>query len=128
MQENFSRVDFTMDSSGTWFQLPSALLLAAVTLCTTQAKSGTINRSLAMLGDASYRSTCFIPSPCLLFGTVSIWLFDFTQAPWLATILIVLGSIAVSLIVYRYFERPATRLLQTRIKPIGDTRPATNPG
>ena len=100
--------------------LPSAMLVAAVALCTARAKSGPVNRFLAALGDASYSLYLLHPFSIMAVRKVSLWFFDLTQAPWLAAALMFLGAVAFALLAYRYFERPVTRYLQARIRPARD--------
>lgn len=94
----------------------AAMLVAAVTLSWTTSTPTTwaSNRAGAfaiLLGDASYSLYLVHPLVLAVASTFAPCL-GFSSRPWLALVLMIVGSIMVSIMTYNRFERPITRWLQ----------------
>jgi len=105
------------------YGFPSALLLAGATL----GRFGPIPRgarSVALVGDASY--ALYLLHPLALWGCRMVALrlkLPVEAAPWSYATVVTAASIALSLMAYRFFDRPVTGWLRRRF--VSRPAPAT---
>jgi exopolysaccharide production protein ExoZ len=98
--------------------VPAALLLAGATLNDSSSLRGTGAKTATLLGDASY--SIYLLHPMLIRVLRILW--DKTApvgtSPWLFVFAVVAATIVLSLLAYRWFERPVTTRLQAWGKDI----------
>ncbi len=91
---------------------PMAAIFAAVVLREQPAKTGPALRAMAALGDASYALYLF--HPLAVIALRKLWIAAHLErfGFWPLVIAATLASIALSLAIYRWIEKPLTRLVQ----------------
>lgn len=107
--------------------IPSALVVAGVTLAKAPLKSGPLARGVSFLGDASYSLYLVHPIAVTLPRRLLGPYLNGAAAPLLHAALLLAVAIAAACMVHVVFERPVTRYLQDRIAA-GFSRRSTAPG
>jgi peptidoglycan/LPS O-acetylase OafA/YrhL len=98
--------------------VPMAALFAATTLVDASERKDTGLRVLGKLGDASYALYLF--HPLALIALRKIWLaggLENSFGVWPLVIASTLASIALSLAIHKWIERPLTRAAQNWLEP-----------
>jgi peptidoglycan/LPS O-acetylase OafA/YrhL len=99
-----------------WWGLPSAALVAGMLWLGRDTRFGPVGRVLALIGDASYSLYLFHWIVLLAVPRVITRFIDPASAPWLCVAVMALAPILVAIAVHFWFERPATRFLQGRVR------------
>lgn len=99
--------------------VPGAALVAALALAKETPQPGPAARAFGVLGDASYSLYLVhaIVFP-IVRRLIEPW-FALQLMPWIYALALVAASIAASILSYRWFEKPITRVLQKRIGRVG---------
>lgn len=93
--------------------IPAVLVLASATLCGPVALHGTITHTAVLLGDASY--SIYLLHPMVIRALRIFWekmALSSTLPGWMFVLTVVIATIVISLVAYRWFERPLTNWLQ----------------
>jgi peptidoglycan/LPS O-acetylase OafA/YrhL len=97
--------------------LPCAMIFAGFVLAPRKPAQSAPNaaaRALAHLGDASY--ALYLCHPIIMSALAGGWhaaRLDRWLHPWIGAALLIVASIGAALAIYRWFEQPVTRALQT---------------
>jgi peptidoglycan/LPS O-acetylase OafA/YrhL len=108
--------------------VPAAMIFAGVVLAPRAAADGApglLTRWGARLGDASY--ALYLCHPIVMSAFSALWFalkLNQTLNPWVGVVASLCLSVAASLIIYRWFELPMTRALQSAKQPRIKVRPA----
>lgn len=92
--------------------IPALLVAAALILAPEPERLGPVRRFAQLGGDASY--TIYLAHYLIIHAVVLIWKAAGLAMPWLGVAVSLAVAIAVSILLYRFLERPVTEYLQRR--------------
>lgn len=101
---------FTKWGRAWWWGMSASLILAAAVLTPWQLK-GLIVRGFTELGDSSYAIYLLHPLFMLIYPLAGMHGIVLTVRNWFYVALLLVLAMAVSIVVFRYLERPMTRRL-----------------
>nr|WP_255616674.1 acyltransferase [Microvirga puerhi] len=100
--------------------IPAALLVAAAALSKTHRPPSALTRFGVLTGDASY--AIYLVHPFVIRGigvVIARSGIDTILGPWGFILLSLAATLAVSLLVHRFFERPVTAFIRARLDKDG---------